>query len=572
MGDQIKALLARACVGLLFLALCIVPASAVESRYVRKGDGVSTVVVYVHGFLGDAISSWTNGDSYWPQMVSEDPVFKGADVYAYEYPSHNAKSDFSVDELAEDMRIRLTADGVSSHDHIVFVAHSMGALVTRSFLLKNREVAGRILFLYFLSAPTTGSELANVFNLVSGSPQLSKLRPLQSENYLADLQRSWLAANFGFPTYCAYEKRATLGVLVVTQSSASNLCTRALDPIDADHITISKPASRTSAQYQALANAFVQNTSTLQTGSSAHLSFQYARLFGALEIPLLMKFIPAPGFRKSDLHGYLRPKGKKYKEFDEIRADLAKFVQNLPFQDARPLLTPLWTDVAGDEDATLNIFWRASSAGRNERSCFYMEPLVDEIGLNEDLVGPLLPKYWQKSCPKIQKEFDGRVGFTFLIVENDSAEKIDDISLFYRETYSENKVVKEFDDKWLAPQRPERERKNKVRSTINEISDASALENLTRRYSTAQAVEASVKMQPLQELKMSDMKPGEKRIVALNVYFSDERNLPAGYLYGIYEFERAEYSTSKGHQTLPIRQPYLEKAARVAVPYGWFNQ
>jgi pimeloyl-ACP methyl ester carboxylesterase len=545
---------------------------SLNARYIRRTEAASTIIIFIHGFLSDAASSWTNGDSYWPQMVSEDAIFKGADVYVYEYPSRGAKIDFSIDEISEDMRIRLSADGVSSHEHIVFVAHSMGALVTRSFLLKYREIAERTLLLYFLSSPTTGSELANVFSLVNRSPQLLKLQVLQSEDYLADLQRNWLAANFPFPTYCAYEKRPTMGALVVTQASASNLCTRALDPIDADHITIAKPASQTSAQYQALANAFTQSNSALQKANQARLSFQYARLFGAIEIPLLMKFIPAPGFQKSEMRGYSSPKGKKYKDFDDVRPELARFAQDLPFKDARPLLTKLWTDVAGNEDAAINIFWRASSAGRNERACFYMEPLIDEIVLNEGLVGSFLPRDWEKSCPKIQKEFDNRIGFTFLIIENDSAEKIDDISLFYRETYSDNQVTKEFSDKWLAPQRPRLEREKKIRSTITEISNASAFENLTARYSTAQALEAAVRMRPLKELKMSEMKSGEKRIVALNVYFADERNLPAGYLYGIYHFEKAEYSTSSGRHALPIRQPYLEKAARVAVPYGWFNQ
>ena len=557
--DQLLEALKCYSIALLFF-IALTPANAEEPRYFRRTEGASTVIVFVHGFLGNAISSWTNGRSYWPQMVAEDATFKNSDVYVYEYPTHAANFDFSIDELADDMRIRFIADGVSSHAHLIFIAHSMGALVTRSFLLKYRDIAARTDFLYFLSSPTTGAEVAALAALINRSPQLSKMKPLQSADYLADLQRSWLAAKFPFPTFCAYEKRPTFGILVVTQSSASSLCTRALDPIDADHISISKPAKRTSAQYEAFANAFRE--ASLDHPRGGQLSFQYARLFGALEIPLLMTLFPAPAFEKSDLKDYVKPKGKGFA--DAVRIKLARFAQNLPFQDARPLLTDLWADVVGNDTAAMNIFWRASSAGRNERACFYMEPLVDEIALNEELVGPLLPKNWENSCATTQEIFDRRIGFTFLLIENESREMVEDISLFYRETYSENRVVDEYNDKWRA---------KKIRSTIVSIPNkGSALQNLFAKYSTAHAVEDAVKFRPLKEIKMSEMKPGEKRIVALNIYFSNERNLPAGYLYGIYEFEKAAYSTSNGRRTTNIRRPYLEKAARVAVPYGWFNQ
>src|SRR5262249_53135538 len=67
-----------------------------------------------------------------------------------------------------------------------------------------------------------------------------------------DLQRQWLSINFEIPSFCAYERQTTYNVSVVTQASASNLCNRRLDPIDANHLTIVKPNGPRDTPYLAL--------------------------------------------------------------------------------------------------------------------------------------------------------------------------------------------------------------------------------------------------------------------------------------------------------------------------------
>ena len=39
-------------------------AAAGDSRYIRKVESASQVIVFVHGVLGDGTSTWTNGASY----------------------------------------------------------------------------------------------------------------------------------------------------------------------------------------------------------------------------------------------------------------------------------------------------------------------------------------------------------------------------------------------------------------------------------------------------------------------------------------------------------------------------
>jgi hypothetical protein len=156
------------------------------------------------------------------------------------------------------MRAVLDANGVKNYSKMIFLSHSMGGVVTRAYLLQNRDIADRTAFAYFFSTPTTGSQAASIAQWAFSSPQIAELKSMKAEDYLADVVRQWRAAEFTFPSYCAYEKRPTFGLaLVVTMDSASNLCTKPLDPIDADHSGMVKPASENSEPYIAFKFAYL---------------------------------------------------------------------------------------------------------------------------------------------------------------------------------------------------------------------------------------------------------------------------------------------------------------------------
>jgi hypothetical protein len=243
--------------GIFLIGNSQMPKADPISRYIRKSFEADTVIVFVHGVMGDGLSTWTSeSDTYWPTMLTTDHTFDGADIFVYSYPT-GFWATLSIDELAENMRSVLAAEGVSNYSRIVFLSHSMGGLVTRAYLLKNRNVADHTFFAYFFSTPTAGSQIASIAQYLSSNPQFNKMQPLNAEDYLADLLRQWLAAGFSFPSYCAYEKRATKGLsLVVNMGSAVVLCTKAVDPIDADHIGIVKPITQNSAPYVAFKAAY----------------------------------------------------------------------------------------------------------------------------------------------------------------------------------------------------------------------------------------------------------------------------------------------------------------------------
>jgi pimeloyl-ACP methyl ester carboxylesterase len=229
--------------------------------------------VFVHGLFGDAASSWTNPSTgaYWPRLLLKaDPAFQATNVYVYEYPTPLLGKTYSIDELAENLRLVLSNDRVFvDHREVVFLAHSMGGLVVRAFLSKYRDSAAKVAMVYFFATPTTGSAVTNVVRLLSRNPQLGQLLPMRSYDFLADVQRNWLAAKLGISSYCAYETRETFGVMVVDQASATSLCNMPLDPIDTDHIRIVKPADTRDVSYVVFRVAFRDSRSLAESRFSA---------------------------------------------------------------------------------------------------------------------------------------------------------------------------------------------------------------------------------------------------------------------------------------------------------------
>jgi tetratricopeptide (TPR) repeat protein len=227
-----------------------------NSQYIRYDAETSSVIVFVHGIFGDGNSTWTGkNNSYWPEMLTRDASFGHYNIYVYEYPTGYSGEELSIDEISENMRLLFDTDKVSAHSKIVFIAHSMGGLVVRSYLLKNPNSASHTPMIYFFSTPTTGSELASIALLVANNPQLAQIKPMRSAEFLANLQRQWLDADLNIASFCAYETKKTFGINVVTQGSASNLCNKRLDPIPEDHFTIVKPSSYRDPAYLAFKSA-----------------------------------------------------------------------------------------------------------------------------------------------------------------------------------------------------------------------------------------------------------------------------------------------------------------------------
>lgn len=95
--------------------------STPSSTYIRN-TSADRVIVFVHGFLGDSISTWTNDQSYWPRMLIDDQGFNGVDVFVYQYPT-SVNANLTPTQIADDMRAVLKSYGVSDKKELIFLSH-----------------------------------------------------------------------------------------------------------------------------------------------------------------------------------------------------------------------------------------------------------------------------------------------------------------------------------------------------------------------------------------------------------------------------------------------------------------
>jgi pimeloyl-ACP methyl ester carboxylesterase len=232
--------------------------SDAHAFYVGAPPTNAGVIIFVHGLFGDDTATWTNTQTkaYWPYLVRTDNAFMGYDVYVYGFPSPFGDNSYTIDQLSDVMRVIFNNAGVSEHNDLIFLAHSMGGLVTRAFLLKNNAFMEKTSFVYFFSTPTTGSDLANVAQLISDNPQTRDTSRIADNAYLGSQQSTWLSDKNRPLSFCAYELLDTNGFRVVSLQSATNLCTEPLVPLRENHISVVKPAGRNSLPYIAFRDAF----------------------------------------------------------------------------------------------------------------------------------------------------------------------------------------------------------------------------------------------------------------------------------------------------------------------------
>ena len=247
---------------------------SVTSAYLTPVPHIkNAAVVFVHGIFGDKDNTWRNGGSSFPSLLGSDPEFRDQlDIFTYEYFTPKFGSAASIVSLADQLRGSLDDNRVfDDHQKTIFLAHSMGGIIVRQFLLSNRDRLAKVPMLYFAATPTNGSELTLVAKELSGNPQLRGMLPIEGNDLLQSIQSGWLGWDEvkNTPSYCSYETLPTEGVMVVSMSSATALCNRELDPISANHIDIVKPRDRMDSRYMRFATALRRSLASPEPQASA---------------------------------------------------------------------------------------------------------------------------------------------------------------------------------------------------------------------------------------------------------------------------------------------------------------
>jgi pimeloyl-ACP methyl ester carboxylesterase len=210
-------------------------------------------IVFVHGIFGNDKTTWSSGNTNFATLLATDPVLEGkADVYLFEYYSPYLHTAGSIVQVSDQMSVRL-GEVFNDHEHVIFVAHSMGGLIVREYLLNNRSRAAKVSMMYFFATPTQGVAVAGFGRRIWDSAQLADMIPIDQSTLLQSISSGW--QHFDeiqhVPSYCSYETEDTYGITrIVPMGSAIYLCNQPyVGEQGTDHISIVKPKNRDAQPY-----------------------------------------------------------------------------------------------------------------------------------------------------------------------------------------------------------------------------------------------------------------------------------------------------------------------------------
>jgi len=236
-------------------------------------------IVFIHGLDGDIRTTWMANpeveSSLWPVWLGEDT---GCPVWLLGYNAATFRSGGHA--MAIPAQATAIIEALSVHPEIrqrqlVLVGHSLGGIFIKSILQqgigraveRHREVARNIRGIAFVGTPHFGSGLAGITRwlpFLRANPQVDNLT---SDNaYLAELNQYFLArhSELHFSVRLFYETEPVWprgwlgrflfkGISVVTpMSSDAHVPGEVAIPIQANHISISKPEDRNADIYRSV--------------------------------------------------------------------------------------------------------------------------------------------------------------------------------------------------------------------------------------------------------------------------------------------------------------------------------
>lgn len=222
------------------------------------------LVIFIHGLCGDAKATWTNTTTHFvfPEELARDFAKENQPAYvmSFDYVSR-LQGGPSILTIADHLEFEIS-ELLKKHPYrtLRIVAHSMGGLVAREYILRRQPLAHpqlKITNVVLLAAPNNGSELAELGQLISEHRQVEELRHIDKGNtYLESLNRDWNREFKGgwhprhVLLYAGFEGLPIRLVGQVVKLSSAIAYADDLMEFQEDHISIAKPKDRREALYR----------------------------------------------------------------------------------------------------------------------------------------------------------------------------------------------------------------------------------------------------------------------------------------------------------------------------------
>jgi pimeloyl-ACP methyl ester carboxylesterase len=253
------------------IRIAVSPAGGTISSQRLRPSSNGYTIVFIHGILSGR-RAWENPttNAFWPELVLVEPELSAYGVYVFNYRADAFSGAYSIDDavrkLTEDIR-----DIFPQERGFVFVGHSMGGIVARTFvvdrvvdLLRRQTKVGTFL----VASPSGGSNYANIISFLIAfiSPfynsQLKTLRSGQTNEWLMSIDRRFIEAihdghlDISGTELIEDNPKPWMALLqraqVVPPISAARYFPNPLRIEHSDHASIAKPADKEAQQHRAL--------------------------------------------------------------------------------------------------------------------------------------------------------------------------------------------------------------------------------------------------------------------------------------------------------------------------------
>lgn len=222
------------------------------------------LILMVHGFTG-GIGTWINEDkvSFQELLLKDDLIKSTFDIANFEYytklitseKAQNAKNllrlfmkkntttkkNLNIKTLSEFMRDSIQTY-CSEYQNIIIIAHSMGGLITKNYIINElSEGTCKVSLFLSLAVPHKGSDWANIGKkLKLNNPQVEDLAPLSDT--LDEITHKWIKLQQKTPKTVYYYGQYDT---IVTRKSAIAYQSEKVISVgcDNDHFNIVKPKS-----------------------------------------------------------------------------------------------------------------------------------------------------------------------------------------------------------------------------------------------------------------------------------------------------------------------------------------
>lgn len=246
-------------------------------------------IVFVHGLGGHAYNTWQAApDSFWPSWLGEDIPGSAVFTLSYDAPVTNwLGTTMAIQDRSRNV-LELLRLGLKGTAKISFVCHSLGGLIIKQVMLDlmsesatdnaSRSLYDRVDQIVFLATPHTGARHASLLdrlsllawpsavakNLVANDSALRKI----NVDYRALARRRGDTLNH----LVLFETHGTAAGTIVDPGAADPGLVSPPIPVDADHLSISKPRARSSYVYSQVKEFLSKDNSERRRLEYFHIS------------------------------------------------------------------------------------------------------------------------------------------------------------------------------------------------------------------------------------------------------------------------------------------------------------